>query len=98
MLASVAAADGGVGDGDWCGRKGADTGLRVAVIPWPDVGDVTGDPPDPPAVVLFPNALLRLVGLFTMPLTVITGAVLVSTTADAVTVGPDSGAASSSLN
>lgn len=97
----VASAFGGVGEGDWCGRNGADTGRKEVVIPVLDVvGDVTGDPVVAPAFV--PTALFKLVGRRTKPLTVVTGAVfVVSTTAAAVTVGPDcswDAAASSNLN
>lgn len=83
------------------GRNGAETGLRLDVIPGPAVGVVTGDPVPPAGALLFPIALLRLVGLLAKPLptVVVTGAVFVSTVAAAVTVGPvTSGAASSSLN
>lgn len=91
MLASVVVAE-GVGDGDWWGRNGADTGLRLAVIAEFDVGDVIGDPVD---VEFVPGTLFRLVGRLANPPTVGTG----STVAAALTVGPDdSGAASSNLN
>ena len=75
----VASALGGVGDGDWCGRNGADTGRRVVVIPAFDaVGEVTGDPVVAPAFVA--TALFKLVGRLTKPLTVVTGAVVVVST------------------
>lgn len=101
LLASAAAVVTvvGVGDVDWCGRKGADTGRRLAVIPAePEVGDVTGEPVDPMGI----PALLRLLGRLTspevLPGTVAVAEVFSTTVAAAVTVGPASGAASSNLN
>lgn len=100
LLASAAAVVTvvGVGDVDWCGRKGADTGRRLAVIPAEPVGDVTGEPVDPMGI----PALLRLLGRLTnpdvLPGTVAVAEVFSTTVAAAVTVGPASGAASSNLN
>lgn len=82
----------------WCGRKGADTGRRLAVIVDPDVGDVTGEP-----VLAPPIALFRLFGrliktlpgaaLLLLPLLLFTTVPVAST--DVVAA---SGAASSNLN